>query len=264
MSRNELALCVQRISDFLYVSQRNPHKLNIYQRTMPSPLPPADPLAPPADVAPSNDSDVLSNHIDGSGNGISSGRFPVDAPVNAPPTAHHVQDVAMSLVSLGRTSPDEGETGAGTVPDLPPLPPNDAITETDIDSSFAPNKKPNTGTKYSMKPRDPKRDTSIPFEEMQRLMRVYGPIKCLRNRTPKESGKDLKQDSIKRKFYRWFPDFDNRFERTPEGWYKPKYGHEEEMLYRADMRKQDQDELVKKRNTKRTARKAKEAVVENV
>ena len=50
-----------------------------------------------------------------------------------------------------------------------------------------------------------------------------------------------------------------RFERTPEGWYKPKYGHEEEMQYRADMRKKDQDELVKKRNTKRAGRKAKEA-----
>ena len=67
-----------------------------------------------------------------------------------------------------------------------------------------------TGKQYTMKPRDPKRDTSISFEEMQRLMRVYGPIKCLRNRTPKETGKALKIDSVKRKFYRWFPDFDSR------------------------------------------------------
>jgi hypothetical protein len=171
-------------------------------------------------------------------------------PVAAPA---HVEDVAMSLVSLGHTNNVDGQPSTTPTPELPP---NDNIIDTNIDCvEYLTPKLP---TKYTMKPRDPKRDTSIPFEEMQRLMRVYGPIKCLRNRTPKESGKDLKIDSIKRKFYRWFPDFDSRFERTSEGWYKPKFGHEEEMLYRAEMRKQDQDELVKKRNTKRTSKKTKE------
>ena len=105
--------------------------------------------------------------------------------------------------------------------------------------------------KYNMKPKDPKRDTSVPFDEMKRLMRVYGPIKCLRNRTPKDSGRSTKTESIKRKFYRWFPDFEERFEKTPDGWYKPKLGHEHEMLYREEMRKKDQELLVKKRNSKR-------------
>mmetsp|Transcript_13159 Transcript_13159/g.27003 ORF Transcript_13159/g.27003 Transcript_13159/m.27003 type:complete len:157 (+) Transcript_13159:156-626(+) len=57
--------------------------------------------------------------------------------------------------------------------------------------------------KYNVKPRDPKRDTSVTFDEMKRLMRVYGPIKCQRVRTPKDSGKYAKPESIRRKFYRW-------------------------------------------------------------
>jgi hypothetical protein len=234
-----------------------------------SPAPPADPLAPSLDNGdiPPEQSEVKQE------GGMPAPQPAADdpqtqrvndslinehplppSPLNKPPgpPINQVQDVAASLISLGR----DGETISVTDSGVYPLPPNNDNLHTDVES---PNKKPKTAAKYSMKPRDPKRDTSIPFEEMQRLMRVYGPIKCLRNRTPKESGKDLKQDSIKRKFYRWFPDFDSRFERTPEGWYKPKYGHEEEMQYRADMRKKDQDELVKKRNTKRAGRKAKEA-----
>jgi hypothetical protein len=191
---------------------------------------------------------------------------PIDG--GAAPTEQHspkrpcVQDAAMSLVSLGRVSPVDPNPSNSPLPPLI-LPPTEGNIDTNVESE-PPVKKPKTN-KYCMKPRDPKRDTSIPFEEMQRLMRVYGPIKCLRNRTPKESGKDLKQDSIKRKFYRWFPDFDTRFERTNEGWFKPKFGHEEEMQYRAEMRKKDQDELVQKRNNKRTSsKKRKEAAAAEV
>ena len=54
-----------------------------------------------------------------------------------------------------------------------------------------------------------------------------------------------------RKFYRWFPDFEERFEKTSEGRYQPKHGHEHEMSYREEMRKQDQQILVQKRNMKR-------------
>merc|ERR1719272_6873 len=75
-----------------------------------------------------------------------------------------------------------------------------------------------------------KRDPAISFEEMKRLMRVYGPTKCLRNRTPKDSGKHTKNASVKRKFYRWFPDFHERFViQFPGEWYKPKIGHGKEM-----------------------------------
>ena len=115
-------------------------------------------------------------------------------------------------------------------------------------------RKRGSSSKYNIKPKDPKRDTAISFDEMKRLMRVYGSLKCLRNRTPKDSGKTVKLESIKRKFYRWFPDFEERFEKTPEGWYQPKIGHEHEMRYREEMRKQDQQVLVKKRNSRRESK----------
>lgn len=105
--------------------------------------------------------------------------------------------------------------------------------------------------KNKMKPKDPKRDTSVSFEEMKRLMRVYGPIKALRNRASKDTGKGTKPESIRRKFYRWFPDFNERFVKTSDGWVTPKAGHQQEMQYRESMRKIDQEILVKKRNEKR-------------
>ena len=92
-----------------------------------------------------------------------------------------------------------------------------------------------------------KRDPRVSFEEMKRVMRVYGPIKCLRNRTPKDSGKVTKVLSVKRKFYRWFPDFHERFELQPGNWYKPRIGHEMEMKYREDLRTKDQAFLAAKR-----------------
>jgi len=92
-----------------------------------------------------------------------------------------------------------------------------------------------------------KRDPRVSFEEMKRVMRVYGPIKCLRNRTPKDSGKITKVLSVKRKFYRWFPDFHERFELQPGNWYKPRIGHEMEMKYRENLRTKDQVFLAAKR-----------------
>mmetsp|Transcript_28746 Transcript_28746/g.52463 ORF Transcript_28746/g.52463 Transcript_28746/m.52463 type:complete len:103 (-) Transcript_28746:123-431(-) len=82
---------------------------------------------------------------------------------------------------------------------------------------------------------------------MSRLMRVYGPKKCLRNRTTKESGKIVKPESIRRKFYRWFPDFNERFVKTSDGWFKPKAGHQQEMTYREELRKQDKIILLAKK-----------------
>lgn len=51
--------------------------------------------------------------------------------------------------------------------------------------------------------------------------------------------------------YRWFPDFNERFAKTPEGRYAPKAGHEQEMEYRETMRSLDLELLVKKRRGKR-------------
>ena len=97
--------------------------------------------------------------------------------------------------------------------------------------------------KNNVKPKDTRRHTSISFDEMCRLMRVYGSLKCLRNRATKtakaknnnnvDECNSIKIDSTKRKFYRWFPDLDERFVRNSEtGCYEPKAGHVNEMAYR--------------------------------
>jgi len=205
-----------------------------------------------------------------------------------------VQDAAMSLCALGRpqsSSPDLPDDvakscneepssaaradGSTTDPASSPNPPaamnlqldnrlqisdaapplSKSVPKPATKKKAAPTKARSASAKHNVKPKDPKRDTSIPFDEMKRLMRVYGSLKCLRNRTPVDSGRAAKVDSIKRKFYRWFPDLEERFIRTPEGWYRPKMGHEEEMRYREARRKGDQESLVKKRNTKRSSAK---------
>jgi hypothetical protein len=130
-----------------------------------------------------------------------------------------------------------------------------AISATWAINNAPPKKAPPPPSKHVAKSKDPSRDTSVPFDEMKRLMRVYGSLKCLRNRLPVDSGKAAKAESIKRKFYRWFPDLEERFVRTEEGWYVPKAGHEEEMRYRELMRRGDQDCLVRKRTAKRFSTK---------
>ena len=95
------------------------------------------------------------------------------------------------------------------------------------------------------------RGRGVSFAEMQRLMRVYGSIKCLRKRNGPEE--NMKMDSAKRKFYRWFPDFEERFEKDPEASvgsaaaYRPKAGHEAEISYREEMRRVDGENLAMKR-----------------
>merc|ERR1712060_945311 len=86
---------------------------------------------------------------------------------------------------------------------------------------------------------------------LKRLMRVYGPTKCLRHRKSKIQG-NSNVLSVKRKFYRWFPDLEERFEKTDLGWYKPRIGHEAEMKYREDLRRKDQELLTLKRTAKRS------------
>lgn len=105
-------------------------------------------------------------------------------------------------------------------------------------------------------------DKGVPFDEMRRLMRVYGSIKCLRKRKGRGkgeggSGEDAKIESVKRKFYRWFPDFEERFERVAPGEWRPRFGHEVEMRYRAERRREDGEILVQKRSRCRGKRKHK-------
>mmetsp|Transcript_7449 Transcript_7449/g.15940 ORF Transcript_7449/g.15940 Transcript_7449/m.15940 type:complete len:223 (-) Transcript_7449:180-848(-) len=179
-------------------------------------------------------------------------------------------DVALSLCQLGRVSPDcPSESGTlnqsanstfpppmapypmyanSSFPPMPSLPPL-SLPITNSTKTNSVTKARTAPKKYTQKPKDPRRDTAVSFEEMKRLMRVYGSLKCLRNRTP--SGNSTKNESIKRKFYRWFPDFDERFEKTSEGWFRPKFGHEAEMAYREESRRMDQEALVRKRNSKR-------------
>ena len=107
--------------------------------------------------------------------------------------------------------------------------------------------------------RNQRNDRGVSFDEMRRLMRVYGPIKCLRKRQSAKGGEDnTKADSVKRKFYRWFPDLDDRFEKDKEGEYQPKFGHEHELQYREEKRTQDGETLAKKRTQCRKERQCKE------
>ncbi|KAL7551448.1 hypothetical protein ACHAWF_014634 [Thalassiosira exigua] len=96
-------------------------------------------------------------------------------------------------------------------------------------------------------------DRGVPFDEMRRLMRVYGSLKCLRKRQA-SSGDDAKIDSVKRKFYRWFPDLEERFMKSEEGVYVPKLGHEAELRFRQESRMKDGETLTKKRATCRQQR----------
>ena len=79
---------------------------------------------------------------------------------------------------------------------LPPLPP---LVVKKVDGRSVPGSKA------------PFRNGLISVEEMTRLMRVYGPIKSTRESKKSADKKPVKLLSIKRKFYRWFPDFDYRY-----------------------------------------------------
>ena len=103
----------------------------------------------------------------------------------------------------------------------------------------------------NLKRRTKNQDTSVTFEEMTRLMNTYGPIKCLRNRSSKNQNKEIKAASILRKFYRWFPDFEERFVKISDGRYIPKIGHEKEIKYREMMRDKDEKYVISKRNFRR-------------
>jgi len=106
-----------------------------------------------------------------------------------------------------------------------------------------------------MKTKSTKRsDRTVAFEEMQRLMNIYGSIKCLRKRQSTSSKETVKIETIKRKFYRWFPDLEERFERDEGGIYRPRFGHEFEMCYREEMRAKDGVILGKKRTSSRKKR----------
>lgn len=86
-------------------------------------------------------------------------------------------------------------------------------------------------------------------------MRIYGSIKCLRKRQ-KPMGEDMKVDSVKRKFYRWFPDLEERFVKDEcSGLWRPKAGHDFELRYREEMRMKDGEVLAKKRTMNRKDRK---------
>lgn len=100
-------------------------------------------------------------------------------------------------------------------------------------------------------------DRGVAFEEMLRLMRIYGSVKCLRKRQNSDEGEmytKTKIESVKRKFYRWFPDLDERFTRDEHGMYWPNCGHEDEIRYREEMRKKDGEIIITKRVTCRRDR----------
>ena len=61
----------------------------------------------------------------------------------------------------------------------------------------------------------------------------------------------MNADSLKHKFYRWFPDLNERFAKDKNNFYRPRAGHEIEMRYREEMRARDGRVLVRKRETRR-------------
>ena len=65
------------------------------------------------------------------------------------------------------------------------------------------------------------------------------------------------------KFYRWFPDFSERFVQTPRGYYVPKVGHAAEMKYRASKREEDEMELITNRAAKRRENHLKKKMAAN-
>ena len=97
----------------------------------------------------------------------------------------------------------------------------------------------------------------VPYDEMERLMNDYGALTAVRNRGVKPSkkgnekgsnvnGVQVKRESIKRKFYRWFPDLEERFKHE-DGQYNPIHGHEHEVSYRRVMRANSMQTVAKKR-----------------
>eukprot|EP00581_Thalassiosira_minuscula_P007132 CAMPEP_0183702966 /NCGR_PEP_ID=MMETSP0737-20130205/891_1 /TAXON_ID=385413 /ORGANISM="Thalassiosira miniscula, Strain CCMP1093" /LENGTH=310 /DNA_ID=CAMNT_0025929657 /DNA_START=125 /DNA_END=1057 /DNA_ORIENTATION=- len=111
-----------------------------------------------------------------------------------------------------------------------------------------------TTTKKIKKTAIKRADRGVPFDEMRRLMKVYGSLKCLRKRQAAGGAENAKIDSVKRKFYRWFPDLEERFEKDKDGCYRPKLGHEAELLYREEMRAKDGKTTASKRVTCRKQR----------
>ena len=108
-----------------------------------------------------------------------------------------------------------------------------------------------SGPKETKKRKYRTKQQSVPLKEMQRLMKEYGPIVVPRNFKPQD---DLQTESLKRKFYRWFPDLEERFVASADGLtYTPKAGHDEEVAYRSAMRKKSQQLLVRNRNNSRWA-----------
>ncbi|KAL9189380.1 hypothetical protein ACHAXT_009055 [Thalassiosira profunda] len=119
-------------------------------------------------------------------------------------------------------------------------------------ATAAPAKKPSKSPRKAAPTGGKRADRRVPLEEMRRLMAVYGSLKCLRKRraapgSPAACDVPLKADSLKRKFYRWFPDLDARFSRDRTGFYTPKHGHEAEIRYREEMRAKDGEALAQKR-----------------
>lgn len=116
-----------------------------------------------------------------------------------------------------------------------------------------------TSTRSTKRTKRTKRtDRGVTFEEMLRLMRIYGSVKCLRKRQNPDDGEVVytktRIESVKRKFYRWFPDLDERFTKDENGMYWPNCGHESEIRYREEMRKKDSEIIVTKRVTCRRDR----------
>ena len=131
---------------------------------------------------------------------------PTSDPANA--NAHAKEsEAALSLCIMSKPSSSSSSPSASDAPvppaHLSPAYPSLHPPMAQVPPPILQNKRSFPGTKAPMQ------NGSVAVEEMSRLMRVYGPIKSVRVRSTDKS-KPTKVMSVKRKFYRWFPDFDSR------------------------------------------------------
>lgn len=176
-------------------------------------------------------------------------------PSRSRPITHHIIKTMKSKLATPKSKPATG----GSPKPLKPLKPTTRAADKKKASSVhqkaaaGPSKSKSSSSSAANNNNNKRAERGVPFDEMRRLMKVYGSVKCLRKRASKsdadggESNAKVKIDSVKRKFYRWFPDLEARFAKDAEGFYRPKVGHEEEMRYREERRKEDGEVLAQKR-----------------
>lgn len=107
-------------------------------------------------------------------------------------------DAALSLCATTGSLPSTPSNPNASAPTVSPTPlvPKSPVCQREGQASIPAS---SARGKRVQKTENFKRDRSVPFDEMRRIMRVYGPIKTLRNRGSKDANGSAKPESIRRK-----------------------------------------------------------------